>query len=79
MSNMPLLQLTKSTVSLFHPEALSLSNEKNGFRLVQKNITKPINQEFDLIRIMNVFHNWHLNDVMQTVRTVSSSLTDGGG
>ncbi|MDC0636296.1 class I SAM-dependent methyltransferase [Amylibacter sp.] len=78
MSNMPLLQLTKSTVSLFHPEALSLSNEKNGFRLVQKNITKPINQEFDLIRIMNVFHNWHLNDVMQTVRTVSSSLTDGG-
>lgn len=76
--NLPFLSRAERTISLFHPDALALSSQSIGFRLGQHNLFTPMTAEFDLIRIMNVFHSWPTAEVLRAVRTVSASLGEGG-
>ena len=74
----PFLKSRERSVSLFHRSALDLSKKTRRFTLHRHNILSPLKKQFDVIRIMNVFHNWPTSMMLHAVSTSASSLRDGG-
>lgn len=66
------------TISLFHPKARALAHEDPRFSLMQHDIMAPMADKFDLIRILNVFHNWSQDNVDLAIRAACNGLDQGG-
>lgn len=68
----------RKSVNIMHPTAQALSRDDRRFRIGRRDALSPSTDTFNVIRFMNVIYNWPDELSLRAIKTLGSSLEEGG-